>query len=464
MNKGDTGLNMTEGSVPRLLVRFSLPMVAQMMFVVVNNFVSAVILGQFVSAAALGVVAIVMPIIFVTNSIAVGFTTATAILVAQAYGKNDLAGIRKIVDTSLVLVVITCALVMVFGITNTDLLMKLIKAEPSMIHDGKLFLTIQFAVVPFLFLQFLLFSCLRGIGDSKPTMYFQIVNVFLTITFTLLLVCGPFGLPKLGIMGAALAMGISQVIVDLCLLIRLVSTKSVVCPHLRNLQFRKDLAWITVKLGFPTMLQQVILNVCSIFIVGFVNECGVVVTSGFGAASRIDFVAFAPAQAICMAVSMMAGQNIGVQKFDRVKKIFYWGCLLALITTLVPAFLSWFYPEFLMKIFIHEKGPIEVGIVYLRYNAVAYLFYAFMFCGEGIPLAAGQTWVATVVSLISLWAVRVPLAWYYMNHGMKEAGIWLGIVVGLIAGSILITGYFFSGGWKRKALTPTSEEADEAAV
>ncbi|MBQ9358007.1 MAG: hypothetical protein IJT95_00490, partial [Abditibacteriota bacterium] len=309
-----------------------------------------------------------------------------------------------------------------------------------------------------LFLQFLLFSCLRGIGDSKPTMYFQILNVALTITFTLLMVCGPFGLPKLGIMGAALAMGISQFLVDLVLILKLVTTGSVVCPRVRRLKFDKELAWITVKLGFPTMLQQVILNVCSIFIVGFVNECGVVVTSGFGAASRIDFVAFAPAQAICMAVSMMAGQNIGVQKFGRVRKIFYWGSCMALVTTMVPAFFAWFYPEFLMKIFIHEQGPIEVGIVYLKYNAVAYLFYAFMFCGEGIPLAAGQTWVATVVSLFSLWAVRVPLAWYFMHHGMKEAGIWLGIVIGLIAGTVLIVAYFFTGGWKRKALTPSSEE------
>ncbi|MBP5273365.1 MAG: MATE family efflux transporter [Abditibacteriota bacterium] len=460
MKTGDSGMNMTEGSVPRLLLVFSMPMVLQMLFVVVNNFVSAVIVGQFVGAVALGVVAIVMPILFVTNSIAIGFTTATSILVAQAYGKGDLKGIRKIIDTSLILILVTCAAVMIAGIANIDALLRAIKAEESMMGDARIYLMVQFAITPLMFLQFLFFSSLRGIGDSKPTMWYQILGVTLTILFTLLLVCGFFGLPRLGIMGAALSMGIAQFIVDVCLLFQLVRTKSVVCPHLRNISFSKDLAWLTVRLGFPTMLQQVILNVCSIFIVGFVNRWGVIVTAGFGAASRIDFVAFAPAQAVCMAVSMMAGQNIGVQKFDRVKKIFGWGTLMAFVTTLVPAFFAWFYPEFLMRIFIHEEAPIAVGVMYLKYNAVAYLFYSFMFCGEGIPLAAGQTWVATVVSLISLWAFRVPLAWYFMNHGMEERGIWLGIVIGLVVGTVLITGYFFSGGWKRKALTPSEEEAD----
>ena len=127
MKTGDSGMNMTEGSVPRLLLVFSMPMVLQMLFVVVNNFVSAVIVGQFIGAVALGVVAIVMPILFVTNSIAIGFTTATSILVAQAYGKGDLKGIRKIIDTSLILILVTCAAVMIAGIANIDALLRAIR-------------------------------------------------------------------------------------------------------------------------------------------------------------------------------------------------------------------------------------------------------------------------------------------------------------------------------------------------
>ena len=59
--------------------------------------------------------------------------------------------------------------------------------------------------------------------------------------------------------------------------------------------------------------------------------------------------------------------------------------------------------------------------------------------------------------------MRVPLAWYFMNHGMKEAGIWLGIVLGLIAGTVLIVAYFFTGGWKRKAITGSPEEAPDVS-
>lgn len=450
-NKG-MGNDLTTGSIPRLLFKFSLPLVAQMSFVVVNSFVGAILLGKFVGSDALGVVAMVMPIIFVLNSIAMGFTTATSILISQAFGRKDFETVKKNIDTSFILVLLTCLICIVVGIGNIDFLLAVINTPPEMLADARLYLLGQFIIVPFLFFQFLYFSALRGIGESKSTMFYQIIGVVLNLILAPLFICGIFGLPKLGVLGAVLAMGLAQLILDIVLFIDMKRQSSILSLHIRGLVFDKQIAKLTVKIGVPTMIQQVILNASSIFIIGFVNQFGHIVTAGFGAASRIDFVAFMPAQAICMSVSMMAGQNIGAQKLHRVKGIFCWGLVLAVALTLIPAILAYFIPETLMRIFINDASAIAVGVVYLKYLALGYVLLAITFAAEGIPLAAGQTWVATIFTLIGFWFIRIPIAYYLIRGHLGVRGVWIAILLGTLVGALLSVGYFISGRWKQKAL------------
>ena len=452
------GTDMTSGNIPKLMFSFSVPLIAQMMFVVINSFISAILLGKFVGADALGVVAMVMPIIFVLNSIAIGLTTATSILVAQVYGRKEYSNIKKIIDTSFVLVIFTCIICVVVGILNMNSLLHAIKTPPELLHDAKIYLFVQFLATPLMFFQFLYFSALRGIGNSKSTMYYQIVGVVLNLLLTPLFICGFWGLPKLGVLGAGLAMAISQLILDIVMLIHMRKQKSLLRLSFKGLKFDKECGKLTVKIGFPTMIQQVILNISSLFIIGFVNHFGHTATSGFGAASRVDFIAFMPAQAICMTVSMVAGQNMGVGKFDRVKKIFFWGALFGVLMILIPSFFAFLMPEQVMKIFINDTPAIEIGMGYLRHMSIGYIFLAVMFAAEGIPLASGQTWVATAFTLVSVWFIRVPLANYLMKGKMQIDGIWLAMVFGLLTGAILGVSYVLSGLWKKKAILIDNNE------
>ena len=458
------GVNMTEGSIPKLLIKFAMPTIMQNITLVINSLVTAVLAGRFIGAVALGAVAVTMPIIFIINSIAQGITLANSILIAQAYGRKDLEEIRKIIDTSSVLMEIVCLTMMTFGLIFCNQLLHLIKTPAEIFPYARIFFIIHLIGVPFIFVQFLFFQSLRGLGDSKRPMIFQFVSVGVNLLLLPLLVTGIFGLPKMGIIGLGCASVFGNVVLAFVIITILKKEKSILAPHIRNIKFVPKIAKMIFKIGFPSMIQQILLNASVLFILSLVNGFGHIVTEGYGVGTRIDFLAFAMSISICMSVSIISGQNLGVEAYDRVKKAFAWGVLFSVLISLVPASFAIFFPKLLMSMFISPNVPenlpvIEVGVSYLRIIGFNYILFNLLFAGEGIPLAAGQTWVATGVTLVATCLVRIPVAYWLSHTDLGYRGIWFAMIVSSLTAITIILSYFFSGKWMvRNLISQVKEE------
>ena len=457
------GVNMTEGSIPKLLIKFALPTILQNITLVVNSLVTAILAGRFIGAVALGAVAVTMPIIFIINSIAQGITQANSILIAQAYGRRDYEEVKRIIDTSSVLMEMVCLTMMVLGIIFCNQLLGLIKTPDEIFPSAKTFFIIHLIGVPFIFVQFLFFQSLRGLGDSKRPMVFQFVSVGINLLTLPLLVTGVFGMPKLGIVGLGAASVFGNVVLAFVIFIMLRKEKSILAPHIKNIQFVPKIAKMIFKIGFPSMIQQVLLNASVLFILSLVNGFGHFVTEGYGVGTRIDFLAFAMSISICMSVSIISGQNLGVEAYDRVKKAFGWGVLFSVIISLIPASFAIFAPKLLMSMFINPNLPenmpvIEVGVSYLRIVGFNYILFNLLFAAEGIPLAAGQTWVATCVTLVATCLVRIPVAYWLSHTSLGYRGIWIAMICSSMTAIIIILSYFFSGKWMVKNLISQVKE------
>src|SRR5512136_565593 len=98
------GRDLTTGSIPRHLVAFSLPMLGGSALQTAYSFVNAIWVGQFLGKTALAAVTVSFPVLFVLIAVAGGLTMATGILVAQYFGARDFASMRKVVDSSVLLI------------------------------------------------------------------------------------------------------------------------------------------------------------------------------------------------------------------------------------------------------------------------------------------------------------------------------------------------------------------------
>jgi len=265
----------------------------------------------------------------------------------------------------------------------------------------------------------------------------------------------------MGLNGAACASVISQAFGLALGLIYLKHKNHIIAIRIRKLIFDKQITWLIFKIGFPSMIQQSLVSIGAAFVTTYVNFFGAAAIAAFGAAGRIDMVATMPAIAIGMAATALTGQNLGAKKPERVKEVFRWALLMGTLISGFVSILAVSLPGLILSMFIHHKPVLDIGVQYLRIVGPCYFLFALMFVSNGIVNGAGQTMVTMVFSLVSLWAVRVPLAAYLSRHtalGIK--GIWIAMAAGFVVTAGVSYLYYLSGRWRKSAskiLTPAEE-------
>lgn len=449
-NHSRLGTDLTTGSIPRHLVSFSTPMLIGTALQTTYYLINAVWVGRRLGPAAMVAVTESFPILFVLTAAAGGLTMATTILVSQAYGAREISDVKRLIGNSLVLVTAVAIACTFVGHRVAAPLLRLMDTPPTSLATAVSYLRLLVLTVPFTFVVLLFQAVLQGVGDSKTPLYFQAIGVALSAILDPLLMFGWLGFPKCGLNGTAYSMLISKGISLSALLIYLRAKQHLTAPRWQDLRVDWDHSWLTLKIGVPAMLQQSMVSVGYIVLTSLVNLFGLVGAAAFGFGLRIDQFAFMPSLTIGMAVSAMAGQNIGAGRFDRVRQVFRWGMIVVVGLTLVPSVLALTIPGLLMRAFTPEAAVIQYGVAYLRVSAFTYIGFAVMFVSNGIINGAGHTMMTTLFTVLGLWGVRLPLAYWLSRVVLHRIeGIWYAMALSVTFAAVLSLAVYLSGWWKR---------------
>lgn len=452
------GKDLTTGSIPRHLLNFSMPMLLGNLLQTGYSIINTIWVGHKVSADAVGATQVSFPIIFMLISLASGATLATTILVSQYYGAKDYKMVEKVVNNSFSIALIMGAILTVGGILASDFILRLMDTPPEIFSMASSYLKISIAGFILIFLTFLITSILRGIGDTKTPLIFMVIGVAINAVLDPLMIIGIGPFPKMGLDGAAYASLIAQTLAFIMAMIYLSRKNHFVAINLKKLTLDAKLTYLIFKLGFPSMIQQVLVSISSAFITGFVNAFGAVATSAFGAAARIENIVFMPMMSFGMAASALAGQNLGAGRPDRVKEVFKWGVIMTSAITLVLSAVIVAFPRLMLMMFINEPPVLDIGVGYLRIVGCAYILFAILFISNGIINGAGKTMVTMAFTIITIWAVRVPLAAVLSKTSLQIHGIWLSVDIGFAVGIIISLSYYYSGRWKKSIIKGKPDE------
>jgi putative MATE family efflux protein len=464
------GRDLTTGSIPRHLVAFSMPMLAGSALQTAYSFINAIWVGKFLGTDALAAVTVSFPVFFVLISVGAGLTVASNILISQYYGAKNHDGVRKVVDSSTVVVGIVSVLLLAAGEVLAPHILAAMNTPSNVFGLSVHYMRVFLLALPFGFGLFLSRNMMQGIGDSKTPLYFLTGSVIVNTVLDPLLMFGLAGLPRLGLNGTAWASCVAQAGAFLALMCYLRRTRNPVSPTWEHLRVDWPTSWATVRIGTPVAVQQSFVSIGMVVVTGIVNGFGETATAAFGAAGRIDSLAFMPAMTFSMAIATLSGQNIGAGRYDRIRDIFAWGASLSGGVTVLVSILVVTLPSTLLRIFIDDPEVIRLGVGYLHIVGSCYLFFAIMFVTNGIINGSGRTLVTTVISLCSLWVVRVPLALYLTKAMASVTGVWISMSASF-ATSMLISGAYYLGGWWKRPLagagpavtTPVAAFAEEVA-
>ncbi len=446
------GKDLTVGSIPKHLLHFSIPMLIGNMLQSGYSIINMIWVGNIVGENGLGAAAVSFPIMFILIGIAAGLTMATSVLVAQFYGARNFERMKQVVDNSVSLGLVLSFTLSVGGILCSDFLLSLMNTPQEIFAMSSSYLRISLGGAMLLYMMFTVSSILRGVGDTVTPLMFMGSGVVLNAILDPLMIIGIGPFPKLGLNGAAWASVISQAVSLTFAIVYLNRKNHLIAINVRKLTFTRSIIWLICKIGFPSTIQQSLVSIGQAFVTTYVNFFGASAIAAFGAAGRIDMVATMPAIAIGMAATALTGQNLGARKPERVKEVFKWALLLGTAISGVVSIFAFTFPRLILSVFIHHEPVLAIGIEYLHIVAPCYFLFALMFVSAGVVNGAGQTLVPMLFTLISLWIVRVPLAWFLSQRTpLGTRGIWIAMAAGFAVTATVGYLYYIFGGWRKAA-------------
>ena len=440
--------NLTEGRESRVIFTFALPMLIGNVLQQVYNLTDAWVVGQFVGKEALAAVGASFSIVFLLVALVMGVTMGSGIMVSQFYGAGDMERVRRTISTAYWYVLVASVVLTGLGLLVSRPLLQLLRVPDDVMPQAVTYLNIMFAGTVLSFGYNAVSAVLRALGDSRTPLYFLAVAVAVNVGLDLWFVIG-FGW---GVAGAAWATIISQGIAFAAGLVYLQRSRhEILHIHVRRMPFDRAIFAQSMRIGLPSGGQQTLVAAGFMALARIVNGFGTDAMAAYTAAGRLDQFAGMPAMNFAMALTTFVGQNLGAGRPERVRRGYHATLLMSGAFALGATLLMVFAKEPLIRIFNTDPAVVAIGSQYLLIVGSFYVLFSTMFVNGAVPRGAGDTMIPFLITVITLWIIRVPLS-AFLSTRFGTDGIWWGIPAAWAMGSALSTAYYLSGRWRRKVV------------
>ena len=446
--------DFTEGRVGKLLINFSVPLVAGNIFQNLYNVVDSVIVGNYLGKEALGAVGASFPVIFTLISLVIGVGSGASTVVSQYFGARQSENVKKTIDTIYIFFLVSSLVVSVVGILLSKSLFLLLNLPEEIMPDAVKYLQIYLTGTFFFFGFSGISSILRGLGDAKTPLYFMIFatisNVLLDLLFVLVF--------KWGIEGVALATVIAHALAFFTAISYLNRKHTLIKLNFRKYFFDRVIFKNCLRIGLPTGFQQSLVSLGMMVIMGIVNSFGTNAVAAYTAAIRIDSFAKMPAITFSQALASFTGQNLGAYQEKRARQGLITTLFFSLSYCVLISVVIILFGSSIMKLFTPDAGVIKIGQDYLLIVSSFYLLFAIQFTVMGFLRGAGATLIPMINTFAALYLIRIPVA-YFLSSEIGVNGIWWSEPSGWLIGMIILSLYFFSGKWKGKVVVKKNNSA-----
>jgi putative MATE family efflux protein len=439
--------DLTSGKEGKLIFQFAAPMLLGNVFQQLFSVVDSIVVGKFVGKEALAAVGASFPVIFIMVSMIIGLVMGTTVVISQYFGAKDFAKVKRAIDTMYIYSAIAGIIATVVGLIISEPLLRLLGLPEDIMPQAVQYLRIYLSGIIIFFGFNGTSAVLRGLGDSKTPLYFLIIATVANIILVLLFV----GVFKWGVAGAAYATLIANGLAFGLAIYWLNRTHKLIRIAIKGLHFDREIFRQSINIGLPTGIQQTLVAMGALALMGIVNKFGTNVIAGFSVASRLDSLAMIPAMSFSQALSTFVGQNIGANKPERIRAGLIATVKMSGIVTIVTTIFIVLGGHILMSLFTNDAEVIRLGDQYLTIVSSFYIMFTLMFIYNGVMRGAGDTLIPMFFSLLSLWIIRIPMAWF-LSGKIGPSGIWWAIPAGWAIGLTLSFFYYKSGRWKKKSV------------
>ena len=420
--------NLTEGSVTKTILLFSLPMIAGNLLQQLYNIADTLIVGRFLGSGALAAVGASYTLMTFLTSIFLGLCMGSGAVFSIRYGEKDQKQLEKSIGASFLLIGITAVIVNLAVFLFIDPIMGLLQVPQEIYGMMRDYLWVIFLGILATFLYNFFASVLRAVGNSVVPLVFLAACAILNIVLDLWFVLGL----QWGVKGAAIATVISQYVSGIGITIYTYWKMPQFRVKAKYLHPEFSLVKEIAQISFLTSLQQSVMNLGILMVQGLVNSFGTVIMAAFAAAVKIDSFAYMPVQDFGNAFSTFVAQNFGAKKEARIREGIKKAVLMAMAFCIVISIGVFVFAKPLMLIFVQpeETAILAAGVEYLRIEGAFYCGIGCLFLLYGFYRAVKLPGMSVVLTVISL-GTRVVLAYALSSiEAIGVTGIWWSVPIG----------------------------------
>lgn len=415
--------------------------------------INSIYLGRLIGVQALAAVSAIFPIIFFLVSFLIGLGSGSTVLIGQAFGARDYARVKEIAGAAIALTLVLGVAVGAFGGFYSHELLAAIGTPPDILAASAGYSRIFFYSIPILFVYLIYTTFLRGTGDARTPLWVLVGGTVLITLFTPAFILGWLGLPRLGVNGAAIANVLGNGIALAGMLVYLKAAKNPLAfdrEMLAHVRLPPVLVGKIVRIGVPTAINLVMISLSEIAVITFVNHFGSRATAAYGAVNQVvNYVQF-PAVSIGIAASIFGAQAIGAARTERIPHIVHSAVALNYIIEGVLIGICYLISRPLLALFVTDVPTLDIAQSLLHITLWSYVIFGNARVLSGIMLSSGAVVWPTLISICSIWAVEVPVA-YVLSHRIGLNGVWYGYPAAYVTGFVLQFAYYKLF-WKRRPL------------
>ena len=445
--------DLTEGNVTSSLVKFTLPILASMVFQQLYNIADSFVAGKFIGENALAAVGNSYEITLIFIAFAVGANMGSGVLVSQYFGAKRMKEVKMAVSTSYISVLALTVVLTTLGILFSDSFLTLINTPDAIFLDSALYLDIYILGLFFLFFYNIATGIFSALGDSRTPFLFLMFSSLSNIAVDILFVT----LFDMGVAGVAwatfLCQGVSSVLANYVLFKRL--------KELGNLEkvplFSFSMFSKFVRFAVPSIMQQLFISGGNIIVQARINSFGPAVIAGYSAAIKLNNMVVTSFLTFSNGISSFAAQNVGAGRFDRVREGMKAGVKLSWAICIPVVFIFFFFSDYLLLLFLGDRNSeaFSTATDFLRIVSPFYFVVVVKDVSDAILRGCGAMRPFLYSTFADLF-LRVGLSFLFSHLLGSAIGIWLSWPFGWTVGTLISLMFYFKGGWKGTSVVSSS--------
>ena len=437
------GRTLSFGSLTSMIIQLSIPAILAQISSIIMQYIDASMVGSL-GARGSASIGLVSSSQWLFGGIAMSLCSGFTVQTAQQIGAGNNKGARNLMKQAFVIVTaLTLAVTAVAALIAVPLPRWLGGGSDIVTDAGHYFLV--FALfLPVQTISNLAGGLLQASGNMKIPGILHIITCLLDVVFNLFLIFPSFTLfgqpfkgAGMGVVGAALGTALAKLLCCILMLYFLLVRSEILHPVKgEKLHFSRAEFIRAVQIAVPISVEQFVMSAAQILQTRIVAPLGTVAIAANSLSITAESLCYMPGYGIGAAATTIIGQSIGAGRKDLTRKL---GWIITVFGTAIMTaggILMFIFAPYMIGFLSVDAAVVALGARVLRIEAFAEPLYGASIVANGVFRGAGDTLVPAVLSLISMWAVRIPIA-ALLAPVLGLDGVWLGMCIELCVRGIL---------------------------